>query len=261
VRELLCHPRMRTARATPLCLSDRGTHGLLQLHRRLLQSHPAALRPGVSLTHLLRTGDANRPTVRHPLNRPPKRGNFNFKTSTPTIGLSLIPALATITGQLGRHAGLRCGRKPPLTCACRTVTPAGPTVARPVQEAECPPASPSRQWRPDYAIQEHRPRAGQDLGHEGVEQGGREPAVDDQPAGPRRTRERRVEMERVAVAADPGEGLDVVRADRPDPGRPRARRGRIPVHAPARDRPGQIRSNRSTGRTKTVAPPTSTSSG
>src|SRR3954447_14393705 len=67
---------MRTARAAPLRLSGRGTHGLLQLHRRLLQSHPAALRPGVSLAHLLRTGDANRPTVRYPLNRPPNRGNF-----------------------------------------------------------------------------------------------------------------------------------------------------------------------------------------
>src|SRR3954454_23366829 len=72
---------MRTARAAPLCLSGRGAHGLLQLHRRLLQSHPAALRPGVSLAHLLRTGDANRPTVRHPLNRPPKRGNFMAKAS------------------------------------------------------------------------------------------------------------------------------------------------------------------------------------
>src|SRR6188474_3344459 len=78
MRELLCHPRMRTARAMPLCLSGRGTHGLLQLHRRLLQSHPAALRPGVSLTPLLRTGDANRPTVRHPLNRLPNRGNFTM---------------------------------------------------------------------------------------------------------------------------------------------------------------------------------------
>src|SRR3954466_9593632 len=69
---------MRTARAAPLCLSGRGTHGLLQLHRRLLRSYPAALRPGVSLAHLLRTGDANRPTVRHPLNRPPNRGNFRL---------------------------------------------------------------------------------------------------------------------------------------------------------------------------------------
>src|SRR5829696_5979535 len=69
---------MRTTRATPLCLSDRGTHGLLQLHRGLLQSDPAALRPGVSLAHLLRTGDANRPTIRHPLNRPLKRGNFTL---------------------------------------------------------------------------------------------------------------------------------------------------------------------------------------
>src|SRR4051794_19741541 len=58
---------MRTARATPFRFPDRGTHGLLQLHRRLLQSHPAALRPGVSLAHLLRTGDANRPTARYPL--------------------------------------------------------------------------------------------------------------------------------------------------------------------------------------------------
>src|SRR4051812_41259672 len=70
---------MRTARAAPLRLSGRGTHGLLQLHRRLLQSHPAALSSGVSLAHLLRTGDANRPTVRHPLNRPPKRGNFKVR--------------------------------------------------------------------------------------------------------------------------------------------------------------------------------------
>src|SRR3954452_22909540 len=67
---------MRTARAAPLCLTARGTHGLLQLHRRLLQSHPAALRPRVSLAHLLRTGDANRPTARYPLTRPRKRGNF-----------------------------------------------------------------------------------------------------------------------------------------------------------------------------------------
>ena len=79
VRELLCHPRMRTARAAPLCLTARGTHGLLQLHRRLLQSHPAALRPRVSLAHLLRTGDANRPTARYPLNRPRKRGNFRWR--------------------------------------------------------------------------------------------------------------------------------------------------------------------------------------
>src|SRR3954470_20322351 len=69
---------MRTARAAPLRLSGRGTHGLLQLHRRLLQSHPAALSSGVSLAHLLRTGNANRPTVRHPLNRPPNRGNFTL---------------------------------------------------------------------------------------------------------------------------------------------------------------------------------------
>ena len=27
---------------------------------------------------MLRTGDANRPTIRHPLNRPLKRGNFKF---------------------------------------------------------------------------------------------------------------------------------------------------------------------------------------
>src|SRR3954471_15194583 len=79
MRELLCHPRMRTARTAPLRLTDRGMDGLLQLHRRLLQSHPAALRPRVSLAHLLRTGDANRPTARYPLNRPLKRGNFRMK--------------------------------------------------------------------------------------------------------------------------------------------------------------------------------------
>src|SRR3954453_10708380 len=84
---------MRTARAAPLRLTGRGTHGLLQLHRRLLQSYPAALRPGVSLAHLLRTGDANRPTVRHPLNRPPKRGNFSrrsagqVRTGTPPLSI------------------------------------------------------------------------------------------------------------------------------------------------------------------------------
>src|SRR3954468_24118584 len=98
---------MRTAGAAPLRLTGRGAHGLLQLHRRLLQSHPAALRPGVSLAHLLQTGDANRPTVRPPpepstktgqlplhfsashsppppLTPPPKRGNFNFP-SPPAI--------------------------------------------------------------------------------------------------------------------------------------------------------------------------------
>src|SRR6476620_5630915 len=75
---------MRTARAAPLCLTGRGTHGLLQLHRRLLQSYPAALRPRVSLAHLLRTGDANRPTARYPLNRPRKRGNFTVASPPPT---------------------------------------------------------------------------------------------------------------------------------------------------------------------------------
>src|SRR3954451_17560974 len=79
---------MRIARTAALRLAARGTHGLLQLHRKLLQSHPAALRPGLSLAHLLRTGDANRPTVRHPLNRPRNRGNF-----TP------IAVLVTVEGQ------------------------------------------------------------------------------------------------------------------------------------------------------------------
>src|SRR4051812_35711971 len=82
---------MRTAGTAPLRLPDRGTHGLLQLHRRLLQSHPATLRPGVSLAHLLRTGDANRPTVRHPLNRPPNRGNFTIACSTSNICFFVSP--------------------------------------------------------------------------------------------------------------------------------------------------------------------------
>jgi hypothetical protein len=34
------------------------------------------------------------------------------------------------TRPLGRHAGLRCGRKPSLSCACHTVTPAGPRFRR-----------------------------------------------------------------------------------------------------------------------------------
>src|SRR4051794_990604 len=74
---------MRTARATPFRFPDRGTHGLLQLHRRLLQSHPAALRPGVSLAHLLRTGDENRAATRQPLNRPLNRGNLSGLTGSP----------------------------------------------------------------------------------------------------------------------------------------------------------------------------------
>src|SRR4051795_5384166 len=98
MRELLCHPRMRTARAAPLCLSGRGTHVLLQLHRRLLQSYPTALRPGVSLAHLLRTGDANRPTVRHPLNRPPIRGNF---TTALTLRAVFRLALRQTEGLIG----------------------------------------------------------------------------------------------------------------------------------------------------------------
>ena len=36
VRELLCHARMRTARATQVHIQDRGQDGLLQLHRRLV---------------------------------------------------------------------------------------------------------------------------------------------------------------------------------------------------------------------------------
>src|ERR1044071_6253850 len=68
---------MRTTRAAPLRLAGRGTDGLLQLHRRLLQFYPAPFSPGVSLAHLLRTGDANRAATRQPLNRPRKRGNFN----------------------------------------------------------------------------------------------------------------------------------------------------------------------------------------
>src|SRR3954464_15997812 len=36
---------MRTARATPLCFPDRGTHGLLQLHRGLLQIPPGGTPP------------------------------------------------------------------------------------------------------------------------------------------------------------------------------------------------------------------------
>src|SRR4051794_10875668 len=91
---------MRTARAAPLCLTGRGTHGLLQLHRRLLQSHPAALRPRVSLAHLLRTGDANRPTARYPLNRPRKRGNFSPPRCLPLGEGGLIQPEGQVTAPL-----------------------------------------------------------------------------------------------------------------------------------------------------------------
>ena len=111
-------------------------------------------------------------------------------------------------------------------------------------------------------VEEHRARAGQHLGDEGVEQGrssGRRGRSARRPAS--RAANAGVEVERVAVAADPGEGLDVVRGDRPRPRRPRAR-PRAAASPRGRSRSaGQIRSNRSTGRTKTVAPPTSTSSG
>ena len=96
--------------AALLHLAGRGTHGLLQLYRGLLQSHPAPFSPGVSLAHLLRTGDANRPTVRHPLNRPPKRGNFNQPTFAATI-------LAMETHH--RPAAPRCWPMPALPAAKR----------------------------------------------------------------------------------------------------------------------------------------------
>src|SRR3954447_16311450 len=95
---------MRTARAAPLCLTGRGTHGLLQLHRRLLQSHPAALRPRVSLAHLLRTGDANRPTARYPLNRPRKRGTFNFSPRTKGERLPNLSQVLIDAGTIWQHA-------------------------------------------------------------------------------------------------------------------------------------------------------------
>src|SRR6185369_15372033 len=132
VQELLCHPRMRTARATPLCLTGRGPHGLLQLHRRLLQSHPAALRSGVSLAHLLRTGDANRPTVRHPLNRPPNRGNF-------TVPPSSRPAAAASSASCPRAAPSKPGppASPPARRPACARTPTGSAWA-----AAPPPAHP-----------------------------------------------------------------------------------------------------------------------
>ena len=67
---------MRAARPAPLCLTGRGTMACFSFIEGFYNPGPAALGPRLSLAHLLRTGDANRPTARYPLNRPRKRGNF-----------------------------------------------------------------------------------------------------------------------------------------------------------------------------------------
>jgi transposase InsO family protein len=55
VRELLRHARMRVAGSSPVRIPGRGAHGLLQLHRRLLQPGKAAFRPRLSIAHGLRS--------------------------------------------------------------------------------------------------------------------------------------------------------------------------------------------------------------
>ena len=59
---------------------------------------------GVSLAHLLRTRDANRPTVRHPLNRPPNRGNFKTPKHESWLNMAEIELSA-----LGRDLPDRVG--------------------------------------------------------------------------------------------------------------------------------------------------------
>ena len=58
-RELLLDPRMRAAQPTPLRLTSRGPHGLLLLHRGLLQSAPPPFRPGLSFPRRLRNSDGD----------------------------------------------------------------------------------------------------------------------------------------------------------------------------------------------------------
>ena len=71
--------------------------------------HPAALRPGVSLAYPLRRGDANRPTVRHPLNRPRNRA-----TSAGIMRRNLTYPQVSRGVWVRPHIGVY-GRKPPLS--------------------------------------------------------------------------------------------------------------------------------------------------
>ena len=58
--------------------------------------------------------------------------------------------------------------------------------------------------------QEHRAGPGEVHRHERVEEPGREPALDDEPSEAGARREVGVEVQRVVVAGERGEGLDVV---------------------------------------------------
>src|SRR5919201_1284797 len=75
-------------------------------------------------------------------------------------------------------------------------------------------------------VQEDGARAGQALRHHGVEDGAGDAALQDDLAEPRRLRRRGVVMQGVAVSADLGEPVDVIRADRPGQFGGRADRGR-----------------------------------
>src|SRR6478672_1603397 len=63
-------------------------------------------------------------------------------------------------------------------------------------------------------VQEHGAGAGQLLGHDGVEDGAGDASLDDDLAEPGRARGLLVVVQRVVVAADLGEQLDVARCDR-----------------------------------------------
>ena len=79
--------------------------------------------------------------------------------------------------------------------------------------------------------------------------------MDDERAGPRPSGEVGIEVERIAVAGEVRERLHVLGREGPRPRPDLADGRRRPAHL------GYSRSNRSTGTTNTVAPPTSTSSG
>ena len=79
-------------------------------------------------------------------------------------------------------------------------------------------------------VEEDAARPGELHGHEGVEQPGRQAALDDEASDARPGRELGIEVERVPVARQLRECLDCVVIERPGPGRPRPDRRCLPAH-------------------------------
>jgi PhnB protein len=99
-------------------------------------------------------------------------------------------------------------------------------------------------------VQEDAARSRQVLGDDGVEQPRRDAALDDDPAEARRGSRLSVVVERVAVAGQLGEELDVTSADLPRPGGPlphfsRRHRARLRAFAPALGRSDSMGQSRS----------------